>query len=693
VLSCFHPVARDRNKKGNGGRAEKLIEAAFLLQKGDSFIFSDRIRPGIEQSHIRYAWNDRLAPCRARKGRIQMGDEADRPDKFSGLRKRAEKALKGKVGEDWDPSKLSIDDARRLIEELHIHQIELEMQNEELRRAQLELAESRDTFLDLYDFAPVGYLTLSDKGMIQAVNLTTATLLTVERKNLLNAPLSRFVFEDDQNTYWHCLRDIFKGQPRQICELRMLKRDGGQFNARLEAVAAQDADGRFSQCRMAIFDITESERTKESLRISHRFLKLANESSNMDMLLKGFVEEVRNFTGCDAAGIRILDKEGNIPYEAYLGFDESFHDSESPLSIHSDLCLSTSVIKGEVDRSQSFITERGSFCVNGASRFLATLSRKEKRNVRDAWSKYGYESVALIPIKTRENILGLIHIADHREDMAPLDTVETLESVALQLGTAIGRVKARHELEESESRYRRLSESLEKEVEEKAAQLTEAESLAAVGRMVSTVAHEVRNPLQNIRMGVDAMRKKAGNDKDKLEILEEIDFGVNMLNQTIRELLEYSKPLEMKYASVPIRGIIDRSLKTLVDRLKDIDVHLELDPKTPEISVDRVKFTAAFTNLILNAVEAMPEGGDIWISSKLSEMPGANVLLISISDAGCGIDQAHMENIYEPFFTTKTRGTGLGLPTCKKIIEAHGGTLSISSELNKGTTAEITLPI
>jgi len=206
-------------------------------------------------------------------------------------------------------------------------------------------------------------------------------------------------------------------------------------------------------------DLTERKRAEEVLRVSHRFLEIANRSTEMIPLLKEFVAEVRNFTGCAAVGLRMLDAEGSIRYQAHEGFSQRFYESESPLSIRSDQCMCINVIKGTTNPKLSFYTEGGSFYMNGTTRFLATVSEEEKGQTRNVCNQFGYESVALVPIRLGDNILGLIHVADYQENMVPLEMVEVLEGAAMQLGTGIQRVRAEEALRESEARYRMVFEA------------------------------------------------------------------------------------------------------------------------------------------------------------------------------------------------------------------------------------------
>ena len=146
--------------------------------------------------------------------------------------------------------------------------------------------------------------------------------------------------------------------------------------------------------------------------------------------------------------IRLLDKEGNIPYGVFRGFSQEFYESESPLSIKSDQCICIYVIKGEINPDLPFFTKYGSFYINGTSRFVASMSEEEKGRIRNTCNRMGYESVALIPIRVEERIIGLIHLADKHEQKIFREMVEILENIAMQLGTALLRIWAEDELKQ-----------------------------------------------------------------------------------------------------------------------------------------------------------------------------------------------------------------------------------------------------
>jgi PAS domain S-box-containing protein len=255
------------------------------------------------------------------------------------------------------------------------------------------------------------------------------------------------------------------------------------------------------------------------------------------------------------------------------------------------------------------------------------------------------------------------------------------------------RKQAEIDLRESEARFQNLSRSLEEKVKQKTDELLQAEHLAAIGQMVSTVAHEIRNPIQIIKAGVDFFRQPSSRERERQEILDEIEYGAKMLEGTIADLLQYARPLTLEFSFIPIKDVVEGALRLVADKMKNVDAHIELERGDEEINVDAVKFTQVIANILSNAADAMPGGGSLSISSTVLERDEARLLEISITDTGHGIDEAHLQDIFKPFFTTKMRGTGLGLSLCKKIMDAHGGTISIKSKLGEGTTVELTLPI
>jgi PAS domain S-box-containing protein len=201
-------------------------------------------------------------------------------------------------------------------------------------------------------------------------------------------------------------------------------------------------------------------RIENDLRTSLQFLEIANRHTEMTPVLNEFVSEIKKITGCEAVGMRILDDNGHIPYQAYIGFSQQFYEQECSLSIECDQCMCVNVVKGSTDPSLPIYTRGGSFHTNGTTHFLSTLSEAEKEQTRNACNRFGYESVALIPIRLHERILGLIHIADPCKNAISHQTVDIIEKIAKQLALAIQRFTSERLLKESEERFRTIGTNL-----------------------------------------------------------------------------------------------------------------------------------------------------------------------------------------------------------------------------------------
>ncbi|MFH0727383.1 MAG: PAS domain S-box protein [Pseudomonadota bacterium] len=249
-----------------------------------------------------------------------MNSENIEPEQTDGLRRRAEKMTPEKAGRSSEYlTDLSPDDSRRLVHELRVHEIELTVQNEELRRAQAELEATRARYFDLYNLAPVGYVTLSRKGLILEANLTIATQLGVTRDQLIDQPISRFIHKEDQDHYYH-FRNRLSRKGRQACELRMLHANASSFWVHLISTAAGDDDGP-PLFHVVLYDITDRKRAEEALQQSeerHRtILQTAMDGFWMTDLRQRLLEV--NETYCRMSGygaeelmtMRISDLEVN----------------------------------------------------------------------------------------------------------------------------------------------------------------------------------------------------------------------------------------------------------------------------------------------------------------------------------------------------------------------------------------------
>jgi len=222
----------------------------------------------------------------------------------------------------------------------------------------------------------------------------------------------------------------------------------------------------------------------------------------------------------------------------------------------------------------------------------------------------------------------------------------------------------------------------------------ESQKLAAIGQLSAGIAHEIRNPLSSIKMSLQILEKRVqpeGNDLKRFKIAQR---EVEHLEQLVNDVLIFAKPTEPKREPSDLRRILEHVLAMAEKEILDnhIAVQTRFDARMPLLPVDAAMLEQAFLNLYLNAIEAMEPGGRLSISMRFADENGGQAL-VEIEDNGCGIDEGDMPYIFNPFFTTKKYGTGLGMTPIKKIVELHQGAIDILSKKGEGTRVVVTLPV
>lgn len=215
--------------------------------------------------------------------------------------------------------------------------------------------------------------------------------------------------------------------------------------------------------------------------------------------------------------------------------------------------------------------------------------------------------------------------------------------------------------------------------------------LAAVGQLAASIAHELRNPLSSIKGAAQYLRKEYGDHVSVCEFLDIIIEEVNILNRITTEFLDFARPIRLNLKEIDVNDVIFRTVQFmhLAITRNNVDVEQRLAFAMPRIVADDKQLEQVFRNMILNALQAMPDDGKLIIGSQ----PVPDGVEVTVQDTGIGISEEALSQIFVPFFTTKTKGTGLGLSIVQKIIENHGGRVSVKSKLGQGTMFEIFLPI
>jgi signal transduction histidine kinase len=215
------------------------------------------------------------------------------------------------------------------------------------------------------------------------------------------------------------------------------------------------------------------------------------------------------------------------------------------------------------------------------------------------------------------------------------------------------------------------------------------ERVNTIGEIAGMIGHDLRNPLTGISSAAYYLKRKYGSvmDEKGRDMLEVIEKDVNYSNKIVSDLLEYSRPIQLDIQEMTPKSAVAEAVSH-VDFPKNVQL-IDLTKSTPAIRIDADNMKRVFINLVKNAVDAMPNGGKLTVTSEKAN----GAVKIAFADTGLGISEENLKKLFGPLFTTKAKGMGLGLAICKRIVEAHGGRISVESAVGKGTTFTITIPL
>jgi two-component system NtrC family sensor kinase len=291
-------------------------------------------------------------------------------------------------------------------------------------------------------------------------------------------------------------------------------------------------------------------------------------------------------------------------------------------------------------------------------------------------------TILCVPLIVRGRVIGAIEVINKLDGTFTSQDRELLEAMAASVAVAV----------ENAGLYSELADFAE-ELERSQAQLVQAEKMAAIGRLAASIAHEINNPLQAIHNTLHLSLHKNLEDGKRLQYTGLAQTEVQRLIEIVQRMLDFYRPSRGGAEPTDINSIVENVLALAQKRLEHGDVHVQthLSPDLPAVPIVADQITQVFLNIIINAIEAMPSGGDLGLETTLSE--DGRWVLIRFHDTGAGMSPEQIANLFEPFYTTKTDGTGLGLAISYGIVERHGGEIDVSSQPGQGTTFVVKLPM
>ncbi len=546
-----------------------------------------------------------------------MDNDKIKPDE---LRKKAEET----VQKQYDYKLNQSQDVDELFHELKVHQVELEMQNEELRLAQTKLEDSQRKYFDLYNFAPDGYFTLDKEGIILEVNLKGASLLGTERFNLNKTAFIQYIAPDDQNKFYHHIEKVLETRTNHTIDIKLIKKDNNVFYAHLETIYVIDRSGNFKELRIALTDISDLKNTEKALKESEERYREIFYNNHTIMIL------------IDPDNLDIV--EANPAASIFYGYN---YEELLKMKISDINTLDEDLIKAKMQMA--------------VSKHEPPFIFKHRLNdgtLRDVDIHSG-----LIPYKGKDVLCSVIH---------DITAQKKAEKITRKRDARINKM-LNIEINDHEKAEIKLGNLIsELEISNK-----ELEQFAYVS------SHDLKEPLRMITSFLQLLQRRYADDLDE-DANDFINFaveGAKRLNMMIDDLLEYSrigsKEREFKY--IHSEKIVEMVLINLKTQIEDKNAIVTYD-SLPIIYVNDYQMVQLFQNLISNAIkynnQKIPK-------VHISVVKKDKEYVFSIKDNGIGIDKNHLERIYTIFQRLHTReeydGTGIGLAISLRILQQHGG--------------------
>ena len=578
-----------------------------------------------------------------------MGQDPSFEKEHQELRRRAEELLRQKPE---DIQEIPGDDIQRLIHELRVHQIELEMQNEELRRTHGEINELLTKYFDLYELAPVGYFVIDKRGLILEANLTGANLLGVQMRHLIKEKFSRFVAADSQDQFYFHRKLVLETEAKQVCELSLVKKDGTPFQAQLYSIAVQDGDGNSNQFRAAITDITERKQAEEALQESHDGLERRVEERTAELLQANeqLTREVKERKRAEEVlsereeQYRLLVQ--NLPAIVYRGFKDwtvqFFDEKIGLLTGYSIGEFNSRGIKwSDIIVAEDFETAK--------QEFIKAL-KADKSYVREYRIRTKTGDVLWIQDRGQivcnhdseiEYVSGaFFDITDRKVTEGKLLTYqEQLRSLASELTLS------------EERERRRLAASLHDSI----IQLLAISKMKLGVLQGSAPSATLAGELGGIHEFIGQALEQARSLTFELSPPELHTFGLEAALANLASRMEKLHSIRFEYVKADQTAELDEDLKVLLFR--------------------------AVQELLLNVVKHA-HAQNVMVSSSLAD----KVLLIKIEDDGVGFDILQEEH-------QLTTPHGFGLFSISERLRHVGGRLEIDSSRGQGARVTLVVPL
>jgi PAS domain S-box-containing protein len=538
-------------------------------------------------------------------------------------------------------------------------------------------------------------------GVILDWNAGAERLFGYHAEEVVGKPLTLMIPPELHVEEHSILQRMLEGEKVENFETVRISKDGRRIDVSVTVSPMKNA-GCIVGVSKIVRDISERKRTEAYREMGREVLQILNETADLQESLEQVLASLKTRTGLDAVGIRLQERD-DFPYFTQNGFPKGFIVTENTLIERDEKgrvcrdengkvnleCACGLVISGKTDRANQLFTPGGSFWTNDSSQLLnLPLSEDPRIHPRNKCIREKYASLALVPIRNNNRVLGLIQFNDLSKGRFTLETVELLEGIATHIGAALMRKKAEVEKVKLEN------------------QLQHAQKMESVGRLAGGVAHDFNNML-GVIIGHANLALMDLDPAHPVNVnMEEIRKAAARSADLTRQLLAFARKQAIEPKVVDLNESVSGIL-IMLERLIGEQIDLSWKPKTDlwPVKVDPSQIDQILANLCVNARDAITDTGKITIETRnlvIDEdycahnadfAPGEYVCL-AVSDNGHGMDKETLAHIFEPFFTTKGigEGTGLGLSTVYGAARQNNGFINAYSEPGLGTTLTLYLP-
>jgi len=582
----------------------------------------------------------------------------------------------------------------------------------EQQRAGEALLESEERFRTTFERSPIGMTIVDLDYRLLEANEAYCEMLGFSEEELKQQKIPDFTHPGDLEKNLALQARLGTGEiPSYQMEKRFIRKDGKIVHSLLVASVLNDSTGK-PRCYLGqVLDITERRQAEERPKLESRILRLLNQGDSHVDAIREILEMIEEATSVDAVGIR-LEEGGDYPYYRVSGFSAEFVEAERSLcardsdgAIVRDAsgqpvleCLCGRVITGGIDRTQPFVTAGGSFWTNGSSDLLAAAPAEVLEMVtRGRCLAEGYESMALIPLRSGARTIGVLQLNDRRRDRFSLEMIEFFEGLSDSIGLALSRKLAEEERQQAAEERRRLEH-----------QLRQSQKMEAIGALAGGIAHDFNNLLHGIMGYTQFVLDTLPEGDQNVEYLRAVLTGGEQAADLIKQIRTFSRQAEQAREPQHLHIVVNEALKLLRGSLPStIAIREHLDLYCDAVLADPVQIKQVVMNLGTNAYHAMrDEGGELEVSLDQIRLdhrtapkfdglaPGAHVRL-TVRDSGRGMDPKTIDHIFEPYFTTAATagGTGLGLAVVHGIVKSHDAAITVESRLGRGSTFRIYFPV